>query len=247
MGPLLDACDRHHLMPLLTVCDGNCGADVCCYWSGAPRTHESRLEMRGILADMMQSHVHEKEWLDLFDVLLGPDWQTLSREQARIADRASGASPEGPRASEAAGAHQASGAGASEDMRHAIRWAAGIGGKDGAVDDFEVEELIMALPEEKQTLWLERWRKHMAEEPSPSSLPSKVALRRPKRRYRSYVLQRSMKLAQEFLRTYPKKPGKKNRKRGSMDTFLASKGWDTSKATKDHSHGLSSSWRKTPS
>ena len=244
MGPLLDACARHRVMPLVTVCDGNCGPDVCCYWSGVPRTHESRAEMRDILADMMQSHIHEKQWLDLFDVLLLPDWRRLCRDSARDAKlgqpsgsmpdhRASGACASGI-VDKPADADRASGAEVGDNLRHAIRWAAGIGGKDGAVDDFEVEELIRSLPEEKQQRWLERWQRHMAEEPSPTASKKTAAARRPKRRNRSYVLQKSLKLAQEFLRAHPKKTNQKRHKRGSIEAFLVSKGWDTCKATKEH-------------
>ena len=81
---------------------------------------------------------------------------------------------------------------ASDDLRHAIRWAAGIGGDDGAVEDMEVEELIKAIPPDKQQLWLDRWRAHMAsDEPSPSAPAGTRALPERTRKNRSYVFNKS--------------------------------------------------------
>ena len=165
--------------------------------------------------------------LHLFDLLLSPAWRDLGDIVGKSgAPRASGAPSDENELGEHADLSE------HEDLNHAIRWATGIGGKDGAVDDYEVQEVIKALPEEKQRVWLDRWRRHVAGEPSPSAPAGQVTKHQPKKRYRSYVLHKSVKLAEEFNRRGTKV--KKRLKKGELEAFLRSKGWDTSKATKDH-------------
>ena len=248
MGALMEVCDQHGMMPLCTVCDGDCAADVCCFWAGLPRNIESRSSMRGALADMMQARVHDDQWLELFDVLMQPDWRPLSQVLERR---------DGPCAGMAIGSLRDSGACASpdreetfasEELHQAIRWAAGIGGKEGGVDEMEVNELIQAIPPDKQRLWLERWRAHVAGgEPSPSVPAGATSKPLRKGKYRSYVFHQTAKMAKEFLTLHPKKPGVKQRlKRGAINAFLTSKGWDTTKATKDHFGRMLKAVREEP-
>jgi hypothetical protein len=67
MSPLFEACAANGIMPLPTVADGDCGADVCCFWSGVVQDRRHRTAMRGCLAHLMRQSADEDLWIRLFD------------------------------------------------------------------------------------------------------------------------------------------------------------------------------------
>ena len=85
------------------------------------------------------------------------------------------------------------------------------------------------------------------EEPSPSAPARTLVKSQRKGRNRSYLFHKSAKLAREFLRLHATPKGKMQRcKKGVIDEFLASKGWDSSKASKDHFRRVLKAVRNEP-
>ena len=155
MSPLFEACAANGIMPLPTVADGDCGADVCCSWSGVVQDRRHRTAMRGYLAHLMRQYADKDLRIRVFDDMLTPRWQDLAADMAAgpfeiEADDAAAPAGHGALKPEPGGQEFEGEVSRQDQLRSAIRWAAAGDKGDQSILDAEVDGIIAGLSAEKQ-------------------------------------------------------------------------------------------------
>ena len=254
VGPVLAECLAAGVVPVPTAADGDCGADVLCVWENGPRSREGRADVRGRFLKSVRRKVLGVEdvdadrWLSVYDTMDAPQWkEKLEKKQEgrrareplaeELADVDWNPVPK-PKAKTAprelrerlSRALPASSAEADDqDVLDAMAWAANCHIRPS---DENLRALAQGLEAACLEGWVTRWREARGtNEPDGTGSGARGPRAPPRRRNRSYLVAKTMKLADLYLQGR----SKTSRARpGTLQKFLAKHHHPQDKASVQH-------------